>query len=41
MKKSATIRQVTSAEPIKDKDKVELVYVDGRTCMVSKTDNFK
>lgn len=41
MRKLATIRQVTSVEPIKGKDRVELAHVDGWTCMVSKADNFK
>lgn len=41
MRKLAIIRQVTSVEPIKGKDRVELAHVDGWTCMVSKADNFK
>lgn len=41
MRNLATIRKITSIEPIKGKDRVELAHVDGWTCMVSKADNFK
>lgn len=41
MRKLATIRQITSIEPIKGKDRVELARIDGWTCMVSKADNFQ
>lgn len=40
MRKLATIKKISSIQPIKGKDKVEMAIVDGWTCMVSKADNF-
>lgn len=41
MRKLATIRKISSIQPIKGKDRVELAIIDGWTCMVSKAQEFK
>lgn len=41
MRTLASIRKISSVFPIKGKDRVEMVTVDGWTCMVAKSENFK
>lgn len=40
-RKLVSVRIIGEVYPIKGKDRVEMVKVDGWTCMVSKADNFK